>query len=177
VTFVGQTSSNSPPVLTPLANQTMNAGTVITLTNVATDPNVPPQKLSFNLLTAPPGAALNSSNGVFSWRAPVGYSNTTNPVAVTVADNATQPLSATNNFTIRVNPITNAVVGGVIFDGTQLTLTVTGPPGPDYTLQTTTNLFSDWQTRFSTNSPPIPFSLTDTNFTDPARFYRWLIGP
>src|SRR5262249_45119421 len=45
VTFVGQATSNSAPLLTPLANQTMDAGTVLTLTNVATDPNAPPQIL------------------------------------------------------------------------------------------------------------------------------------
>src|SRR5262249_26533659 len=119
VTFVGQTTSNSAPVLTPLTNQTMDAGTVLTLTNVATDPNAPPQTLAFNLLNAPTGATVNSSNGIFSWRAPVGYANTTNPVAVRVADNAPQPLSATNNFTIRVNPITTQVAGAVVFDGVQ----------------------------------------------------------
>jgi hypothetical protein len=58
----------------------------------------------------------------------------------------------------------------------QVNLTVNGTQGPDYTLQTSTDLIN-WQALFTTNSPLIPLTLVDTNSTDASRFYRVQIGP
>ncbi|HXR03759.1 MAG TPA: hypothetical protein VN836_03530 [Verrucomicrobiae bacterium] len=57
-------------------------------------------------------------------------------------------------------------------------LPVSGPQGPDYTLLTTTNLTGGWQALYtisSTNSPVT--EMTETNTSDPARFYRIELGP
>jgi len=67
--------------------------------------------------------------------------------------------------------VTSSTVGG------QLHLTVTGELGPDYAVQASTNLI-DWQTIFTTNSPPTPFDWTDPNAgAFPIRFYRIVLGP
>ena len=108
--------------------------------------------------------------------APVGYANTTNPVAVRVADNATQPLSATNNFKVTVNSLAQPSMDAITLLPGQVNLTITGPVGPDYTLWTSTNLIS-WQIDVTTNSPITPFVLVDTNRTDAARFYRVQLVP
>ena len=52
-----------------------------------------------------------------------------------------------------------------------------GDPGPDYSVQTSSNL-TDWVTVFTTNSPATPFSWTDPAAAQlPAQFYRVLLGP
>jgi hypothetical protein len=48
--------------------------------------------------------------------------------------------------------------------------------GPDYSLLTSTNLLN-WQLLFTTNPAVMPITLTDSNRTDAARFYRLLLGP
>jgi hypothetical protein len=106
----------------------------------------------------------------------VSQAGTTNSITLKVADNGTPSLSATNNFTVTVNAITNPVVGPVSVLGGQVNLAVSGPQGPDYTVLTSTNL-TDWQILFTSNSPAIPITLVDTNSLDPARFYRIQIGP
>jgi pectate lyase len=61
--------------------------------------------------------------------------------------------------------------------GGQLQLTVSGTTGSDCLVQVSTNL-TDWQTVFTTNSPPTPFSWIDTNTgTFPIRFYRIILSP
>jgi len=63
---------------------------------------------------------------------------------VAITDNSTPGLSATKNFTVTVNPITNPVVGSVTVLSGQMSLVATGAVGPDYTLWASTNLTS-WQ--------------------------------
>ena len=58
----------------------------------------------------------------------------------------------------------------------QVSLTVNGPQGPDYTVWTSTNL-TVWQALFTTNSPAVPYTFIDTNLAGPAKFYRFQIGP
>jgi hypothetical protein len=175
VTFAGQQHSNTPPVLTPVPNQTINAGVSLVLTNVATDTNQPPPTLTFSLLAGPTNSALNSSNGVFTWRPLVSQANTTNTVSVEVADNGTPVLTATNNFTVTVNPLTLPALKSITATGGQVALVVNGPAGPNYTVLISSNLVN-WQVLLTTNSPALPFTVVDTN-ANAARFYRIQIGP
>jgi glucuronoarabinoxylan endo-1,4-beta-xylanase len=179
VTFVGQASTNTAPVLAPLADQTINAGVILLLTNKATDAESPPQTLTFSLLAAPFNATLDSASGLFTWRPPVTRAGATNPVTVRVTDNGLPPLSATNTFNVIVNPLTPVLLGPIGSDaGGGVSIPVTGPRGPDYTLLMATNLpAAHWQPLFTTNSPALPVTLLDTNHADTARFYRIQIGP
>jgi hypothetical protein len=96
-------------------------------------------------------------------------------IQIQVTDNGSPPLSATNSFNVVVNAVTNPVIGPVNLSQGQISMTVNGPQGPDYTLWTSTNLVN-WQTLFITNSPPVPFTATATS-SDPVRFFRLQIGP
>jgi arabinoxylan arabinofuranohydrolase len=178
VTFVGQT--NSPPVLAAVGNQTINAGVTLNLTNTASDLDLPAQTLTFSLLNSPTNATLtvlNSTNALVTWRPFVSQAGTTNLFAVKVADNGSPSLSATNNFTVTVNPLSSQPsFSSILAAGNSFNLAIAGPTGPDYTLLTSTNL-SDWQPLFTTNSPVTPFTLTVTNQNDPARFYQIQVGP
>jgi O-glycosyl hydrolase len=179
VTFVGQAATNTPPVLAAVANQTINAGTFLTVTNTASDTNQPAQTLTFALLSAPTNAALaqlNNTNAIFTWRPLVSQADTTNTITVKVID-GTPGLSATNSFTVVVNPLVLPAIRSIAISGGQAVLTATGTLGPDYTVWASTNLVN-WQALMTSNSPALPVSLVDTNFNAcPQRFYRIQIGP
>ena len=180
VTFVGQQKpSNTPPILAPVVSQTINAGFTLTVTNTVTDTNQPTPTLAFSLLSTPSNATLtplNNTNAVFTWRPLVRQANTTNPISVKVTNNYTS-LSATNNFTVTVNPLAQPTVSSINVSGGQVSLVATGALGPDYTLWVSTNL-TGWQVLFTSNSPVIPVTLVDTNLNNyPARFYRIQLGP
>ena len=180
VTFVGQAvrPTNSPPVLTPVADQTIGAGQTLLVTNVVSDPDFPPQVLTFSLMSGP--GAINATNGTYVWRPPVSFAKTTNPVTINVADNGTPSLSATGSFKVIVDPLILPSLGAISISGGQVTLLVDGPLGPDYTVLTATNLSGPtnlWQKWLTTNAPVPPLSLVDTNSSYPMRFYRIQIGP
>jgi glucuronoarabinoxylan endo-1,4-beta-xylanase len=180
VTFVGQAIGPSVrPAL--IANQTINVGTTLLVTNSATSPNVPPA-LDFSLLSGPTnatlGATYNYTNALFAWRPLVSQANTTNVIMVKIADHGIPSLTATNSFTVKVNPLTPASLNSFAIAGGQINLVVNGPVGPDYTLWTTTNLLSNWTALFTTNSPPhMPVTLVVTNSGGWMRFYRVQLGP
>jgi arabinoxylan arabinofuranohydrolase len=177
-TFVGH--ANNPPALAAVADQTINAGITLMVTNAATDLDLPAQTLTFSLLSSPTNAnltMLNSSNALITWRPLVSQAGTTNLITVKVADNGSPSLSATNSFTVTLNPLSSLPSMNFISAmGGSFDLAIAGPMGPDYTISTSTNLF-DWQSLITINSPATPFTLTVTNQNDPARFYRIQIGP
>lgn len=177
VTFAG-TATNYAPMLAAVPNQTVNAGITVVATNLASDIEAPPQTLTFSSLTVPAGASVNPFTGVFSWRPPVSSANTTNVVSVAVANNGTPALSATNTFNVIVNPLAPATISSAAVSSQTVNLLISGTQGPDYTLQTTTNLMGTWQSVFTTNSPALPWAFTYTNSTGiPNLFFRIQLGP
>ena len=182
VTFVGQGVANTVPVWRPVSNQTIYAGMTLMITNVVSDTDSPPPSLIFSVLSAPTNATFTTIPAniviiVFSWRPSVSQANTTNLVSMVETEEGMPSLSATNNFTVTVNPLTNPVFKSVTVSGGHVNLVVNGPQGPDYTIETTTNLTVGWQALYTTDSPVTPVSLVVTNFNNPTRFYRIGIGP
>ncbi len=174
---------NTAPVFTaPITgtNFTINVGVSLVVSCTATDSDTPAQTLTYSLLTAPSGATLNTNTGSFAWRPTVPQSNSVNNVKVAVTDNGTPNLSATNSFTVTVNPLTAPSADAGTYAGGQFSTSVTAQIGPDYALQATTNLAGGtWVTVATTNSPASsPFILTDTNAaSQPMQFYRTVTGP
>ena len=176
-------AGNTAPVFTaPPAgtNISVNVGVSLSVACSAEDADIPAQTLTYTLLSGPSGAAVDSGTGQFTWRPSVSQSNSVNPVAVVVTDDGTPNLSATNNFTVTVNPLTAATTSSPGYSGGTFSLTVNGQVGPDYALQATTNLTSGvWTTVASTNSPAtMPVILTDPNAgSQTMQFYRIVTGP
>jgi len=159
---------------------TTNVGGTVSNTIVATDAELSSQTLTFSLLSgsADSFTKINSTNAAFSWRPQVTDANTTNLITVKVADSGSPALSATQSFSVKVNPLTMPSVSSVTFSNGQLTLQVTNSLiGPDYGVLVSSNLV-DWRILF-TNSPTTNyFQWTDTNAaTLPAQFYRIKVGP
>jgi hypothetical protein len=173
--------TNTAPVFTaPIAgtNFVISAGINLAVSCVATDADTPAQTLAYALLAGPTNAMLNASNGNFLWRPLVAQANSTNPVQVVVTDNGSPSLSATNRFTISVNPLTFPTLASVSIVGGQFQGVVYGPAGPDYAVQVSTNLAGGaWTTFLISNSAALPFAFTDTNAYQAHQFYRILIGP
>ncbi|MDB6066578.1 MAG: hypothetical protein JWR26_2786 [Pedosphaera sp.] len=175
------TSSNTAPIFTaPIGgtNIAINAGVNLSVSCTATDSDLPSQTLAYTLLSGPTNATVNAGSGNFNWRPTVAQANSTNLVKVVVTDNGTPNLSATNSFTVTVNPLTSALLTSAAVTGGQFHCTINGPTGPDYSVQVSTNLAGGlWSSLFSTNAPALPFTFTDTNSVQPQRFYRIVIGP
>jgi hypothetical protein len=180
VTFTGQSSAGGSLTLSPVANQAINAGVKLVITNVATDSEVLSRILNFSLLEGPTNATLvadgTGTNAIFTWRPLMSQAGTTNPVIVQVTDSGTSNLSRTNNFTVTVNPVVRPVLDSITVSGGQISMVVNGTQGPDYTFLTSTDLIN-WQALFTTDSPPMPLTLVDTNATDVMRFYRIQLRP
>jgi hypothetical protein len=169
--------TNQPPVLAAIPNQSILAGRTLLVTNLASDPNIPPLPLTFSLLTAPTNAAINSSSGVFTWRPTIAQSPSTQTVAVVVADNGVPPLTATQGFTITVIQPVVPVLNVVSITNGQFGFWINGNTGPDYTIQVSTNLTS-WIPVITNSSPALPYFWVDTNSVSyPFLFYRVLLGP
>jgi len=93
---------NGPPVLTGPGDQTVGATQTLTVTNLAADPDIPANLLTFALVSAPAGATLDSATGVLTWTPTGRQAPSTNVLTVTVSDDGQPSLSATNSFTVIV---------------------------------------------------------------------------
>src|SRR6266850_2569299 len=141
------------------------------ITNTATDPDAPPQTLTFNLVQGPSNASLNASNGSFTWRPSVNQADSTNLVKISVTDNGSPSRASNNSFTLTVAPLNRPALSSITSGSGQVSLTISGDAGPDYTLLTSTNL-SNWQSLLTTNPPALPINLVITNGPVPRQFYR-----
>lgn len=101
------TAVNQPPVLTSIRNKSVTEGNLLTFTAAATDKDVPPQVLTYSLINAPAGAAIDSASGVFRWTPTEAQGPGSYSVKVRVTDNGSPPLYAERTPTITVNE-TNA---------------------------------------------------------------------
>lgn len=112
-----QTLTNYPPVINPLPAQFIGVGQQFTITNVAWDPDQP---LKFSLDTsAPPGATITASNGVFRWQPSCWQGTSTNWVRVWVTDSGTPPMSNSMLFQVVVSECVQPKLGGLVLQAGQ----------------------------------------------------------
>jgi hypothetical protein len=110
-TVVVSMSTNTPPVLQPQNNRTMDELTPMTVTNTASDANLPGQTLSYSLTVANilDGSvrtnASISTNGIISWTPLEEHGPSTNMVTTIVTDNGAPALKATNTFSVVVREV------------------------------------------------------------------------
>ena len=155
------TGVNAVPTLNAVPEQWISEGSTLVVTNVASDPDLP-----FNLLTftlgpgAPDGLGLNPTNGVLTWTPSEAQSPSKYEISVIVTDDGSPPLSDTNIFQITVAeantpPLLLGVIGTVTnstFDGA-LDVGVPGNPlepgsttvNPDGTITVVAGGLGDWK--------------------------------
>jgi Glycosyl hydrolase catalytic core/F5/8 type C domain/Carbohydrate binding module (family 6) len=170
-------STNQPPVLAAIPDQSILAGRTLLVTNLASDPNIPPLPLTFSLLNPPAGASINTNSGLFTWRPTMAQSLSTQTVSVVVSDNSQPPLTATQSFTVTVTQPAIPILNSASITNGQFGFWINGDAGPDYTIQVSTNLTS-WTPVITNSSPTLPYFWADTNFlSNPFLFYRVILGP
>src|SRR5204863_433558 len=96
------TEANSAPVLTVPSDQTISELGTLTVTNTASDADLPANTLTFSLVSAPAGVNLNPSSGVLTWTPTEAQGPSTNLITVRVTDNGAPPSSDTRSFTVVV---------------------------------------------------------------------------
>ncbi|MGY8690790.1 MAG: putative Ig domain-containing protein, partial [Verrucomicrobiales bacterium] len=100
---VGVLEDNASPIIDSIANKTVNAGTLLTFTATASDPDLPPNDVSWAIDTASAakGMSINLVTGAFSWT-PASPHAGNHSVTVTAVDDGVQTLTGTFTFTIEV---------------------------------------------------------------------------
>jgi hypothetical protein len=168
--------TNHSPILAPVTGQSILAGRILMITNSASDLDAPPQLLTYSLLEAPTGASIDTNSGVLIWRPAMTQSPSTQTVAVIVSDNGLPVMTDIQSFKVTVLQPVFPTLSMTISNG-RFGFWINGDIGPDYTIQTSTNLAS-WTPVCVTNSPALPFFWLDTHSaSSPFLFYRVLLGP
>jgi hypothetical protein len=95
--------ANLAPILTALEDQTIQEGQETAFPVIASDADVPLQKLTYSLDAEPPaGALLDALTGAFSWTPSSSQAPSTNLITVRVSDDGTPSLSDAHTFRIVV---------------------------------------------------------------------------
>ncbi len=105
------TEADRAPLLAAVPDATAAEGSRLTLTFVATDPDVPANKLTFSLDPgAPAGAEVDPSTGLFSWTPYETQGGQVFSIVVRVTDDGTPSASATRTFNVTVDEVNNPPV-------------------------------------------------------------------
>lgn len=106
--------ANSPPVLASIGNKAASEGTQLGFTATATDPESPPQTLTFTLDAGAPAGAGITTAGVFTWTPTEAQGGSNYSVTIRVRDNGSPQLEDFETITITVNEVNVAPVLGSI---------------------------------------------------------------
>jgi hypothetical protein len=123
---------NRPPVMAAIPDQVASVLSTLTLTALATDPDVPTNRLTFTLDPGAPAGARIFRNGVFSWTPSRSQALSTNPITVRVTDNGLPALSHTRTFNVVIGHYFDVALGSAFVLGGQtgsvdITVTATRP--------------------------------------------------
>jgi hypothetical protein len=102
-------SSNNPPVLAFIANQTINEGSLLAFTAAASDPDSG-DVLTFSLDPGAPSGAINPSSGLFTWTPAEADGPNNHTIIVRVTDSGAPPLM-NEAFTVTVNEMNRPDAG------------------------------------------------------------------
>jgi hypothetical protein len=171
---------NSPPTLPSQPNRTITALSTLTVTNTATDPDIPQNVLSYSLLSPPSGAAIDT-NGIITWTPSTNQALiATSTITTIVTDGGVPSLSATNSFVVTVRQLMSApVLRSISVTNGVAVIAWSSIPGYVYKLESADNF------------PPLFWSPVDTAMTATAeittgidntassaqRFYRVSLQP
>lgn len=169
-------NSFTPPALASISNRTVHAETVVSFYASATDTSNPNDVLAFSLDPgAPAGAAINSTNGLFSWATTDG-SVGSNVITVRVTDSDAPGLSAVQTFTMTVVP--RPTISPVQISSGTAKISWSAIPGQAYQLQSTISLPGGWTNVdgyvMATNSIA---SKSDNSPAARQRYYRVVVTP
>jgi len=116
---------NTPPVLASITPQTVDEGTSLAFTASATDADLPANTLTFSLVNAPSGAAINPATGSFSWTPSEAQGPGTFDFIVRVSDGTATHDRAVSVTVNEVNtpPVLAGIPPQTVDEGTSLACT------------------------------------------------------
>jgi len=124
---------NDSPVLSAIPDQNAYAGQLLQTTAFASD--LDSTNLQFELISAPPGGAIDALSGIITWTPAPAEEGTTNLFSVRVSDDGSPSLEDTQSFTVRVLPLDPPVLQSITVSGGVVTLVWTTLPGAAYRVQ------------------------------------------
>jgi hypothetical protein len=104
---------NIAPELGAIGNKIVDENTLLTFDTNASDVDQPANGLTFSLVSAPAGASIDPTSGVFTWtptEAQGGNPNSQYVFTVKVSDDGSPSLSDTEQITVTVNEVNSAPV-------------------------------------------------------------------
>ena len=142
---INVTEVNLPPVLTEIGPKSIAAGSELTFTAEATDPDIPAQALSFSLEDAPAGAVIDATSGDFSWTPDNSFTGertfkvcvsdtiekVCETIVVTVGNDA--PVAVNDAYEVDEDEVLNITAPGVLANDTDVNndaLTAVQPTQP-----------------------------------------------
>jgi uncharacterized repeat protein (TIGR01451 family) len=169
--------TNTAPVLPAIPNRVVHAGTLVTVTNAATDADAPANTLTYGLVAAPLAATLNPVTGLFVWLTTDADANSTNAILVRVTDDGVPSRSAEQEFVVTVIP--RPLIAGIQVAGAVVSVTWTAVPGQSYRLQFTESLTGAEWTDLAADivSQGAMCSAADVIGSTTQRFYRIRLAP
>lgn len=112
---------NRAPMATPLSLAPISELTPFVLvTNLGSDPDLPPNTLSFALINPPVGAMIDEVTGILSWTPTEMQGPSSNSISVRITDSGSPSLGATNTFTLIVSEVNTAPVLATLADCTHV---------------------------------------------------------
>lgn len=122
--------TNTPPVIDPIADVSVDEGGTAMSQATASDSDIPVQSLTFSLATGPSGATVHPSTGAFSWPTDEADGPGSYPVTVRVRDNGSGLLTDETTFTVFVEevnqaPVLDAITDKAVTIGATLSFTAT----------------------------------------------------
>ncbi len=125
--FIVQVLSPPPPVLTVPPTQAIYAGQTLVVTNYATNSVFPNCTFTFGIVSPPAGVSINPTSGVLTWTPTAAQAPNVYTISITVTDNNSPPLSATNGFLVLVSqtppPVLTVPPTQIIYAGQTLVVT------------------------------------------------------
>jgi uncharacterized repeat protein (TIGR01451 family) len=175
--IVVMVTSNHSPSISPIVDQTTDAGTLVSVTVQATDPDVG-DTLTFSLGPGAPSGAGISPAGLFSWTPTQAQASSTNLITVWVTDNGSPSLSATQTFYVFVRALVLDVPVIDLLERVPQGYLVyfTANAGQAYTVEYRDSVASgSWQTLVTVPPQPADTRVIAQDFNTagkPQRFYR-----
>jgi hypothetical protein len=105
---------NRPPQIQNIGTVMINEGATLTFPVQGIDPDQPGQSLVYSLENAPSGASIHPSSGSFRWVPSEAQGPGNFAIRAIVTDNGFPPLSATNEFIVRVSEVNVAPTVGAV---------------------------------------------------------------
>ena len=166
---------NVAPTLAAIADQSVTAGSFLTVTANASDTDQPTNTLTFSLSgNVPAGAAINPSSGIFTWTPSTNQAPSTNAITVQVADNGLPVMGTSRTFTVIVSAATSLRITGITaLPAGGVTLTWASQAGMTYRVEYRTDAATaSWAALGNYSATGNSTSATDSYGGASQRFYR-----